>query len=171
MKISKKLAYYLRHNPEGMKMSDSGWVRVSDILKKMNISRKLLETVVENDDKQRYSFSFCNRFIRANQGHSLKVNIKFKEVIPPDFLYHGTSSKFLESIFEKGLLPMNRNYVHLSKDRATAITVGKRRTENPVILKINCKKMVKLKYNFYLSENNVYLTKEIPSKFITVEYD
>lgn len=170
-KISKFLSYVLRHKPEkiGIKLGSDGWVDVKELIEKSKneivFDFNELKEVVKNCDKQRFSFSsdFCE--IKANQGHSTDVEIKFKEVVPPVMLFHGTVDKFLESIKKKGLLPMNRHHVHLSGDEETAIKVGSRRGK-PVILKIDSKKMFADGIKIYKSDNGVYLTDKVDKKYI-----
>ena len=103
--------------------------------------------------------------IRANQGHSINVDADLIEMIPPDVLYHGISKKSIDAIYKEGIKSMSRLYVHLSKDIDTAVKVGKRHGE-PVVLEIDCRSMISDGYKFYLSENNVWLTKIVPSKYV-----
>jgi putative RNA 2'-phosphotransferase len=164
---SKYLSYILRHNPEkaNLKLEKDGWVLISDILKNINISMSEIEEIVALDDKQRFSFDSNKTKLRANQGHSVNIDIHFKKEIPPVVLYHGTSKRFLSSILKSGLDKRNRQYVHLSPDEKTAYDVGIRHGE-PIILKINCNTMVQDGYDFFLSENGVWLTDNIPPKYI-----
>ena len=129
-----------------------------------------LEDIVATDNKQRYSFNEDKSLIRANQGHSIPVDVELKENEPPEFLYHGTATRFLNSILNDGLKPMSRLYVHLSKDIETAWKVGKRHGD-PVILKINSRDMYKDGYKFYLSENGVWLTEKVDAKYFEVMND
>ena len=124
-----------------------------------------LEEIVSTDNKQRYSFNEDKTLIRANQGHSIPVDVELEEVTPPDILYHGTGEKFVSSINKLGLIPKSRLYVHLSKDIDTAKNVGKRHG-NPIIYSVDCKKMIADGYKFYLSVNGVWLTKEVPIKYL-----
>lgn len=170
-KISKSLSYWLRHRPEkiGIKLDSQGWTDVKELMEKAKgellFDFNELKEVVQKCDKQRFSFSddFCS--IRANQGHSTDVKLKFKEIAAPPILYHGTVDKFIEAIKKKGLLPMNRHHVHLSKDEETAIKVGSRRGK-PVILKIDAQKMQDAGMIFYISDNGVYLTDSVPKRYI-----
>ena len=132
-----------------------------------NIDMNILERIVKENNKQRYSFNEDHTKIRANQGHSIEVYIDFEEKIPPKTLYHGTAERFLESIKKTGINKMERLYVHLSKDEETAITVGKRHGK-PIVLKIDTEKMLKDGYKFYLSENNVWLCEDIPWKYVRI---
>ncbi|MFI3326570.1 MAG: RNA 2'-phosphotransferase [Clostridia bacterium] len=172
MKLGKNISYALRHNPKSLdlEMSENGWVNASELIcalekhKKFNIDMKILCDLVEKDDKQRYSFNEDKTLIRANQGHSINVDVELEEKQPPDILYHGTATKFKNSIDEIGLIPKTRQYVHLSLDEKTANIVGKRHGET-IIYKINSKKMFEDGYKFYLSKNNVWLAKFIPTDF------
>ena len=127
-----------------------------------------LEEIVRTDNKQRYSFNEDKTKIRANQGHSINVDVELNEAVPPEILYHGTGEKYVESINTEGLKPMSRLYVHLSKDIDTAVNVGKRHGK-PVVYKISAGEMHRQGYEFYLSENGVWLTKTVPVNFIKIE--
>ena len=161
----------LRHKPDavGIKLDTHGWAEVSAIVsafsKMGTFTVAMLNEIVRDDEKKRYSFSADGTKIRANQGHSVKVDVELKEAVPPEVLYHGTGRKYVESINKEGLLPRQRLYVHLSGDVETALKVGKRHGE-PFIYKILAGKMVKAGYKFYLSENGVWLTKAVPVKFL-----
>ena len=168
--ISKFLSLVLRHRPETihLELDSAGWAEVSEILKrvpfKLNIAR--LKEVVETNDKQRFSFNEDCSKIRANQGHSLSnVNLELEERVPPEILYHGTVPKFVSSIKAQGLKKMSRQYVHLSGDRNTAVTVGSRRG-TPVILSVRALKMHKEGKSFYKSKNGVWLTEDVPAEYI-----
>lgn len=126
-----------------------------------------LEYIVLNNDKKRYSFNEDKSKIRARQGHSINVDVELKEAEPPEFLYHGTADRFLDSIMSDGLVPKSRLYVHLSKDEATAEKVGKRHGK-PVVLKIETGRMAEDGFKFYLSENEVWLTKTVPPKYLSL---
>lgn len=125
----------------------------------------MLEEIVRTDNKQRYRFNEDKTLIRANQGHSITVDVELEEQEPPEFLYHGTAERFLKSIMEEGLKPMSRLYVHLSKDQETAEKVGKRHGK-PVVLKVHSGQMNRDGCSFYLSENSVWLTKRVDVKYI-----
>ena len=127
----------------------------------------ILEEIVETDNKQRYSFNMDHTLIRANQGHSIPVDVELKEANPPEYLYHGSASRFLENILTDGLQHMNRLYVHLSENIETAISVGTRHGE-PIVLKINSGKMNDDGIKFLLSENGVWLTNFVDKKYIEV---
>ena len=148
-----------------------GWTDVRTLIQKVNqhgkyhLTMAILEEIVESDEKQRYSFNENKTKIRANQGHSIEVDLELKEQIPPEVLYHGTAERFLSSIMGKGLLPMSRQYVHLSSDEETAVKVGKRHGK-PVVLKVQAGEMHRQGYQFYLSENHVWLTEHVPPQFL-----
>jgi putative RNA 2'-phosphotransferase len=130
----------------------------------MGLSRELLDVIVANNNKQRYEYSPDGKMIRARQGHSINVDVELTETIPPDVLYHGTATRFMESIYAEGLVPGNRLYVHLSADEATAVKVGSRHG-SPLVIKIDCSKMVADGCKFYLSNNGVWLTKQVLPKY------
>lgn len=169
---SKFLSLLLRHNPDaaGIKLDAAGWAQVKDLTHHAGFTMKELETIVATDDKQRYTFDDTKQRIRANQGHSIPdVKIEFEEVIPPEFLYHGTVQRFIDSIMKNGLSKQKRNYLHLSKDIETATSVGSRRGD-AVILKIHALEMYNDGYKFLISKNGIYLIDLIPSKYIEIEY-
>lgn len=174
--VSKFLSYVLRHAPEsiGLNLSKSGWVSVETLIEKSNanakklavpLTREILNVVVAEDKKTRYSFSENGLEIRANQGHSVEVELGLKNVVPPVILFHGTVEESIASIVKGGLKPMSRHAVHLSKDVETAKVVGSRRGK-AIILEINSKAMFADGYKFQCSENGVWLTAEVPSRYI-----
>lgn len=164
----KFLSLILRHKPEtiGLKLDENGWANVDELIKKMNLSLSDLEQIVKNNNKNRYSFSEDKTKIRANQGHSVKVDVELKEVYPPSILYHGTAEKNVDSILQNGLVKGNRNHVHLSADEATAINVGSRHGK-PEVLKIKAREMYADGLKIYLSENGVYLTDYVDPMYIS----
>ena len=173
-KLSKFISLVLRHKPDaaGITLDEHGWANVDELLAGVNhsgrkINMEILEEIVKTDSKQRYSFNQDKTLIRANQGHSVLVDVELKEQEPPEFLYHGTAARFLKSIEAEGLKPMSRLYVHLSNDVETALTVGKRHGE-AVLLKIYSGDMYKNGEKFYLSENGVWLTKAVDAKYFTI---
>lgn len=174
--ISKFLAFVLRHKPEnfGIKIEKEGWVLIESVIEAGLMHNNIfthseINEVVLNCNKKRFEISSDNLKIRAVQGHSSKeVNISFKQENPPEFLYHGTSKRFLESIIQSGLQSMNRQFVHLSTNKKTANEVGMRHG-NVVILIINSKQMEQEGYKFFLSKNNVWLTNQVPFKYISIE--
>jgi putative RNA 2'-phosphotransferase len=132
----------------------------------MHLTIELIKTVVETNDKQRFILSDDGKKIRANQEHSIKVDLELERKIPPHILYHGTATRFLDSIMKDGLKPMTRQYVHLSRTEEIALTVGKRHGE-PIVLYIDARTMYEEGYKFYLSENKVWLAEKVPVKYIS----
>ena len=169
--ISKYISLILRHKPEtiGIALDEHGWANVGELIEGVNktypFTMEMLEEIVKTDPKTRYSFNDDKTLIRANQGHSIPVDVELEQVKPPAILYHGTGEKFEASIDEIGLIPKSRLYVHLSSDIDTAIKVGKRHGK-PVVYEIDCKAMALDNYKFYISVNGVWLTKRVPSQYI-----
>ncbi len=170
-KTSKYLSLILRHKPEtiGINLDEHGWANVDDLIagiaKTHACDMDILEEIVRMDEKQRYSFNEDKTLIRANQGHSIPVDVELDEVSPPEELWHGTGEKYTASIDAQGLIPKSRLYVHLSKDRDTALKVGKRHGK-PVLYLVKSSEMAKDGYPFYLSKNGVWLTKKVPAKYL-----
>ena len=170
-KTSRFLSLILRHHPEkiGIKLDEHGWASVAELLIGMSkthpINMDTLDEIVKTDNKQRYSFNGDKTLIRANQGHSIDVDVELLKKEPPTFLYHGTGEKYVSSIDENGLIPKSRLYVHLSDNEDTAITVGKRHGM-PIIYKVLSHKMYSDGYDFYQSANGVWLTKKIPIQYL-----
>lgn len=170
---SKFISLILRHKPEviGISLDEHGWADVEDLIAGVNRSEghfldmDTLEEIVRTDEKQRYSFNADHTLLRANQGHSIPVDVELEEKIPPDVLWHGTGEKYVSSIDEQGLIPKSRLYVHLSSDVATAKKVGSRHGK-PVIYQVDCRKMTEDGFHFYLSANKVWLTKSVPAKYL-----
>lgn len=164
---SKFISLILRHKPEeiGITLDEHGWANVSELLNGLKIDMSLLEEIVNTDDKQRYSFNDDKTLIRANQGHSVPVDVELDETQPPEFLWHGTGKKYVDGISKEGLIPKSRLYVHLSSDVPTATTVGERHGE-PVLLRIDARKMYQDGFKFYLSKNGVWLTKYVPVSYL-----
>lgn len=168
---SKFMSLILRHKPEtiGISLDEHGWADVNELIagiaKTNDFNRDILEEIVRTDEKQRYSFNEDKSLIKANQGHSIPVDVELDEVEPPDMLWHGTGEKFVASINELGLIPKSRLYVHLSKDSDTAVKVGKRHGK-PVLYIVKAAEMYKDGYKFYLSKNGVWLTKKVPVKYL-----
>jgi putative RNA 2'-phosphotransferase len=172
IKISKFLCFILRHKPESINLTldRQGWAEVDELInlacqKGTKIDFSMLEKIVANDAKQRFSFSQDKSKIRANQGHSIQVDLSLKPQTPPEYLFHGTATRFIKSISKQGLLKKSRQYVHLSANKSTAISVGKR-YGTPVLLRIRAKKMQEIGYSFFLSDNGVWLTDRVPREFI-----
>ena len=166
-KTSKFLSLILRHKPEeiGITLDKHGWAVVTELLDGMKITMETLEHIVATDEKKRYSFNEDKSLIRANQGHSIQVDVELQERKPPEILYHGTAERHLSSILQNGLIPKNRLYVHLSKDFDTAINVGKRHGK-PVVFQIAANQMYKDGFKFYLSENGVWLVDSVSAKYL-----
>ena len=171
---SKFLSLILRHKPEaaGITLDDHGWADVEELIvgvrKSRPFDRQTLKQIVATDEKQRYSFNADHTLIRANQGHSIPVDVELIVTEPPEILYHGTGEQFAASIEEKGLLPMRRLYVHLSGDIETARKVGVRHGR-PVIFRVLSGQMARDGILFYRSVNGVWLTKAIPSHFLELD--
>lgn len=164
----------MRHQPErlGLKLESGGWTNVEDLLAACHrnnfpILREELNEVVEKNDKQRFSFDETKTKIRANQGHSIEIDLQLSPVAPPETLYHGTNEKSVSAILEHGILKMARHHVHLSVDAKTARIVGGRRGK-PVILSIDAAAMQKEGHKFFVSANGVWLIESVPPKFLTV---
>ena len=170
------MSLVLRHQPGaiGLTLDESGWASVDDLLrcmdvaKKMTVSREVLDEVVAENDKQRFGFSEDGKRIRANQGHSLEIELGLQPVDPPERLYHGTATRFLDAIFRDGLIPGSRQHVHLSADRGTAIKVGSRHGK-PVVLSVDTLSMVAAGCPFFCSENGVWLAEAVKPEYLTVE--
>jgi putative RNA 2'-phosphotransferase len=170
---SKFLSLILRHDPSaaGVTLDARGWVNIDELLEGVaaagtTLSRSQLERIVESDSKSRYSIQGDR--IRANQGHSLPIDLGLAPQVPPSTLFHGTAQRFLESILERGILPGQRQHVHLSADRDTAVTVG-RRHGKPVVLAVDTSRMHADGHPFFLSDNGVWLTPSVAPTYLTVE--
>jgi putative RNA 2'-phosphotransferase len=175
VQISKFLSYHLRHRPEllGLELAPGGWVAVDRLLQaanKQNFSFTLaqLEQVVAQNDKQRFSFDSTGTLIRANQGHSVPVDLQLEAKIPPPILYHGTSSQVAALIKQQGIKKMSRHHVHLSSDINTAEKVGARRGKKPILFQVNASAMSQAGYVFYCSDNQVWLTEYVPFEYLQV---
>ena len=172
--LSRYLSLILRHKPEviGISLDEHGWANVDELItgiaKNNEFDRETLEKIVRTDSKQRYSFNEDGTLIRANQGHSIPVDVELEEAVPPEILWHGTAEKYVESIEEQGLIPKSRLYVHLSKDMETAVSVGKRHGK-PVVYQVKAGEMYRDGYEFYLSKNGVWLTKQVPVEYLIRE--
>lgn len=170
-RTSKFIALILRHKPEviGISLDEHGWAEVdalvAGIAKQQPFTREMLEDIVKTDSKGRYSFNEDKTLIRANQGHSVSVDVELERKRPPDVLWHGTGEKYAAAIDGQGLIAKSRLYVHLSADYETAVAVG-RRHGWPVVYQIDTNAMAADGYVFYLSVNGVWLTKAVPAKYI-----
>ena len=173
-RTSRYMSLILRHKPEviGIQLDEHGWANVEELIagiaKTQEFNRDILELIVRTDEKQRYSFNEDGTLIRANQGHSIPVDVELPVAIPPETLWHGTGEKYVASIDQQGLIPKGRLYVHLSSDAATATKVGSRHGKS-VLYIVKTKEMYDDGYSFFLSKNGVWLTKEVPVKYLIKE--
>ena len=169
--IGKFLSLILRHNPDvvGIELDKNGWADVDELVrgiqKTRDFSRKELEEIVRTDEKMRYSFNEDGTKIRANQGHSVRVDLGLQPLEPPEVLWHGSARRFHDGIMESGLLPKSRLQVHLSSDYATAVKVGARHGE-PIVYQVLSGRMHQDGYLFYLSSNGVWLTDHVPAAYL-----
>jgi len=173
--ISKEISYALRHNPQqyDLTLDEQGWVSVVALISALNrhgrfksLSISGIEKMILVSEKKRHEIQ--NGKIRALYGHSTIEKIEKEPLKPPDVLYHGTTHKYVDSIFVIGLISKNRQYVHLSGDVNTAITVGKRKDDNPIILIIYAKQAWDDGVSFYLGNENIWLADGVPSKYIGI---
>ena len=168
---SKYIALILRHKPEtiGISLDEHGWANVDELIagiaKTQLFNMEMLQEIVSTDNKQRYSFNEDKTLIRANQGHSISVDVELEKKVPPTILYHGTAEKYEDAIDVQGLVPKSRLYVHLSADIETATKVGQRHGK-PVIYKVLAGKMQEDGYEFFQSVNGVWLTKRVEIKYL-----
>ena len=173
--LSKFLSLVLRHQPETIKiqLDSEGWTDVTTLLQQMNKHRKPLKldeliNLVENNDKKRFQLSEDHSKIRAVQGHSTQqVQREYTAIIPPDTLFHGTATRFSESIQNQGLVAGDRHHVHLSADLITATKVGQRHGK-VIIFKVDTQQMHQDGFKFYQAENGVWLTEHVPAQYLTV---
>lgn len=170
--LSKLISLVLRHKPEtlGLALDKHGWIPVNALLEALNtaghsIDRVLLQHIVDTNDKQRFALSDDGLYIRANQGHSRTVDLALVPAQPPAVLYHGTATRFLDSIRCEGLLPKSRQHVHLSRDVETAEAVGQRHGK-VALLTVQAETMWKNGIEFYQSSNGVWLTAHVPVQFL-----
>lgn len=173
-RTSKFLSLVLRHQPETAHiiLDAAGWVTVEDLLSgcakaRRILSRVELEHIVATNAKKRFEFSADGTRIRASQGHSVEVDLNYESKEPPPILYHGTATRFLESIQVQGLLKMQRHHVHLSAETKMTLQVGARHG-NPVLLTILAAEMHQAGHTFYLSTNGVWLVEHVPTSFIRI---
>jgi len=174
VKVSKFLSKHLRHSPAriGLEMDAAGWIEIEHLLRQcakhgFRISREELREVVETNAKQRFAFDDDEIHIRANQGHSIPIELGLKAQTPPDMLYHGTARQNLDVITREGLRPMRRHHVHLSRDVETARTVGARRGK-PVVLEVDAKRLHESGTEFFVSDNGVWLADGVPPDALRV---
>lgn len=169
--IGKFLSLILRHHPEviGIELDEHGWADVDALIcgiqRKREFSREQLDYIVRTDAKQRYSYNQDRSKIRANQGHSVSVDLEFKAISPPEYLWHGTAQRFQQSIMREGLISGTRLYVHLSSSPEEAKKVGARHGK-PVVFQVMSGKMNRDGYIFFKSDNNVWLTKHVPAEYL-----
>jgi putative RNA 2'-phosphotransferase len=173
--ISKFLSLILRHSPEtiGLQLDENGWADIEELMIKCirngrTFSREELDEIVALNDKQRFAFNEDKTKLRANQGHSVEVELQLETQKPPELLYHGTVARFLENIRAEGLKKMNRHHVHLSAEKTTAEKVGSRRGE-AIILIVHSGEMRRDGFMFFLSGNGVWLTESVPERYIDFE--
>ena len=169
---SKFLSLVLRHQPEtiGITLDSAGWIAVEDLLAALAehgraLTRSDLEEIVRTSDKQRFALCPDGHRIRANQGHSIEVELGHAPAVPPELLYHGTAAQFLPAIRERGLCKMQRHHVHLSAETEITLKVGARRSR-PVLLIIRAGDMHRAGHAFFLTPNQVWLTDQVPPEFI-----
>lgn len=171
-RISKFLSYALRHRPDevGLELDSAGWAEVSAVLDAADehghaITLDELRIVVRDNDKQRFAFSPDGSRIRASQGHSIEVDLGYAPTEPPEVLFHGTVDRFLDSIRQQGLRKGKRHHVHLSRDPKTAVQVGERRGR-AIVLRVRASAMHRAGFQFFLSQNGVWLCEHIPPEYI-----
>lgn len=180
-KVSKFISLILRHKPDtiGIGLDEHGWANVDELIDGVAVNYPgfnidILEEIVRTDEKQRYSFNDDHTLIRANQGHSIPVDVELEQVEPPEYLYHGTGWKYEGQIEASGgLLPRSRLYVHLSSDVETAVNVGKRHCkdgEKPLVFRIKSGYMHRDGFIFYKSVNGVWLTEEVPIEYMDIAW-
>ena len=172
-KVSKYLSFILRHQPDsiGLELSDGGWASINELIgktRKFRLTREVINTVVETNDKKRFLISEDGERIKANQGHSIEVKLELEPVTPPDVLLHGTAERFLESILKEGLTKQRRHHVHLSENMETSMKVGARYGK-PVLLKIDSKRMLEAGHVFFKTENKVWLVENVPAEYLELE--
>ena len=172
IRISKFLSLVLRHKPEqiGLELDSNGWADINSLIEKSNISNipltlELLKFIVETNSKKRFAFNEQQDKIRANQGHSVDIELELKPVEPPIILYHGTAEKFVTSILDKGLIKQQRQHVHLSSNIETAIIVGQRHGKH-FVFEVLARQMHNENYGFFLSANGVWLTDHVPARYL-----
>lgn len=171
--ISKFISMILRHKPEaiGITLDEHGWANVDELIAGVAVgypgfNMDMLEEIVRTDEKQRYTFNEDKTLIRANQGHSIFVDLEMDAVEPPEYLYHGTGKKYVGSINAQGLIPKSRMYVHLSDDMSTAIDVGGRHGDFVHVYRVYSGKMHRDGHTFYRSKNGVWLTDNVPVEYL-----
>lgn len=172
-KISKYLSFILRHKPEeiGAVLDENGWLSIDELIEKTtsySLTPELISEVVVTNDKQRFAISKDGLYIKANQGHSVNVDLDLEPSTPPPYLYHGTAERNLGKIMSDGLRKMDRHHVHLSESVDTALKVGVRYGK-PVILEIDTGKVVQYGLKFFVTDNNVWLVDRVPVEAISIK--
>lgn len=175
VKVSKYLSKHLRHAPHriGLQLESGGWVAVDILLAacatyRFTITRAELNEVVRRSDKQRFAFNESSTHIRANQGHSVEVDLELPVAVPPDILFHGTARHNVDAIMREGLNRGRRHHVHLSFERETARRVGARHGV-PVLFRVAAGAMHSQGFAFFVSQNGVWLCEEVPPQFLAIE--
>ena len=162
----------LRHQPEiiDIQLDQNGWTDVNDLIGKANkygvrFDREILNYIVDNNSKKRFAFNETAEKIRASQGHSVQIDLGYQDQAPPQVLFHGTSEQSIQSILNEGLEKRNRQHVHLSSEVETAMNVGKRHG-HPVVFKVFAGQMYRDNFQFFISDNGVWLTEKVPAKYL-----
>ncbi|WP_022825930.1 RNA 2'-phosphotransferase [Hymenobacter norwichensis] len=173
-KLSKLLSLVLRHDPAhlGLTLDAQGWANVPELLAQAQahnvpLTLETLVHIVETSPKQRFRFSDDQQKIRASQGHSVEVALGYEPLTPPELLYHGTAAQHQAQIAQDGLKKMSRQQVHLSADVPTARTVGSRHGR-PVVFEVATRQMQQDGYLFYQADNGVWLTDEVPARYLQI---
>jgi len=171
-RISKRLSLVLRHAPEsiGLELDGAGWAEVERLLTGLRtnglvVTPRKLQTVVEENPKRRFEFDESGARIRARQGHSVAIDLGYTAIEPPEHLFHGTATRFLDPILQVGLLKMSRQHVHLSTSAETMMEVAKRHGK-PVLLEVAAAEMHRAGHEFFLTGNDVWLTDRVPPEFL-----
>ena len=162
----KRLSYLLRQD-QSYSFDAHGYREVSDLIQNHGYTMEELLEIVATNNKKRYEFNDDKTKIRARQGHSVNVNVDLRECVPPEILYHGTATRFLDSILKKGINKGTRLHVHLSPDEETAVRVGERHG-SPIVLRINARQMHDDGHQFYLSNNGVWLTDFVAPNYLII---
>jgi putative RNA 2'-phosphotransferase len=173
--LSKFLSLILRHKPETINLclDENGWAKVDELIKQANLhnvplTQDTLSRIVETNDKNRFIYSEDRQRIRANQGHSINIDLQLLEAEPPPLLFHGTAMKNIDPIKANGLLKGERHHVHLSTDSKTAKSVGGRYGK-PIVIGVNAREMYLSGFKFFRSENGVWLTDHVPPQYLDFE--
>jgi len=174
-KTSKYLSFILRHKPDAIDLTldENGWALIDELIEKTTevaLNINILKLVVETNDKQRFEMDINQGKIRANQGHSIEVDLSLEPVTPPPILLHGTAKRSYESIIKQGLTKQKRHHVHLSESKMIATSVGSRYGK-PILLEIDTKRMHEEGFQFFRSANNVWLVDAVPARFISEKHE